>query len=113
MFSTRGSPGGGPARAAACRRRSRVAAMSSVERGGKPLCDSRNAAISGSSGIGGGAKHGENLAIKLRVRLPRLRGHQAPIAHHLLVDEFAAGEFGLTRHVVVASHLLAIREPGG
>src|SRR4051794_11069132 len=112
MFSTRGSSGAGPASAAAWRRRSRVAAISSEERGGNPFCNSRKRAISGSSGIGGRAQHGENLSVELRVRLPRLRGHHASVAHHVLVHERAARQFGLALHVVIARHVLAIGEPG-
>ena|ERR1019366_2366311 len=103
----------GPASAASWRNRSRMAAISSVERGGRRFCVSSQAAISGSSGIRLASQAREDLAIEGRVRLPRLGGDDASIAYRLLVDERGAGKFRFAAHVVVAGHVLAGGEAGG
>src|SRR4051812_27408735 len=109
--STRAISRAGPASAAAARILTRVSAMLSADRGGSPFCDSRYAAISGSSGIRLARETREYLAIELRVRLPGLSRHDSAVPNGLVGSEFTPGLFGLQPHVLVAGDALILHQP--
>src|SRR5437870_1035392 len=69
-------------------------------------------ATSGPSGTGPARQLREDFAIKRRMRLPRLRRYDPPVAHGLLIDKRSAGLLRFQADVLIAGHSFASRQPG-